>query len=65
MELSGHKFPENSYDIEHLMQNGKIQKNDQVIYNDAVFQYITAASEVQDEVVSSNAVVKGQRITTI
>jgi hypothetical protein len=30
-----------------------------------VFQYITSASEVQNETVISNAIVEGQRITTI
>jgi len=39
--------------------------NSDVRYNDAVFQYITAASEVQNETVISNNIIPGSRITTI
>jgi len=35
------------------------------MFNDGIFQYITAASEVQDEDVTSNTIVDGKRITTI
>ena len=65
MEKIGAKQETKTYNIEKLMQDGQVEIDNRITFNDGIFQYITAASEVQDELVTSNTIIPNQRITTI
>jgi len=45
--MSDMEFDE-TYDLEHIQQDGSIEIYDDILYNDAVFMYITAASYIMN-----------------
>lgn len=45
--MSDMNFDE-TYDLEHIQQDGSIEIYDDILYNDAVFMYITAASYIMN-----------------